>query len=369
MYPLTYKVKLFQKILCFVFITAGLCFAIKAQQINGMSLSGPETPYLTIDMFEELKTTNADWVAFIPEMTLHRSSLAFLPEEETNLWGKTTEATIQGIQLAKQAGLKVFLKPHIVLGKQQAISRRQSNAKFMNTTPTSSKDKTRGAAWRGELSLKKEKDWQTLETNYEAYILKLAKVAAILEVDLFSVGTELKQFALQRPTFWKQLIYKVRQVYAGPLTYAANWDEYQKISFWKNLDYIGVDTYFPISKMKTPTIKKTLKNWKSIQRQLSKISKKNDRKILLTEFGYRNISYAGKHPWTHNKGESLPTNNQAQVNLYEAFFQTFWKKSWIAGGFSWKWFAYPPYGNGTDTSFSVQGKPALKVLQKWYSIK
>jgi len=83
----------------------------------------------------------------------------------------------------------------------------------------------------------------------------------------------------------------------------------------------------------------------------------------LTEFGYRSVSYAGKRPWTHDKGPAT-INNQAQVNLYKAFFQTFWKEKWVAGGFAWKWFYEPPKKN--NTSFSVQGKPALKVVQKWY---
>ena len=62
-------------------------------------------------------------------------------------------------------------------------------------------------------------------------------------MDLFAVGTELKAFAKKRPEFWKQLIQKVRTVYSGPLTYAANWDEYHEISFWQDLDYIGCLLY------------------------------------------------------------------------------------------------------------------------------
>jgi len=208
-----------------------------------------------------------------------------------------------------------------------------------------------------------EADWQTVEQSYEAYILKLAKVAADLEVDMFSVGTELKQFAIKRPAYWQQLIKKVRKIYKGQLTYSANWDEYQKISFWQSLDFIGVDTYFPINRMETPDYKRTLKNWRSIHKQMRKLSKKADKKILLTEFGYRNVSYAGKRPWTHDKGPAT-INNQAQVNLYKAFFQTFWKEKWVAGGFAWKWFHQAQAKN--NTSFSVQGKPALEVVQEWY---
>lgn len=340
--------------------------SLTAQKINGMSFSGPSDPFLTLEMFESIKTSNANWTALVPEATLDRSTLMLLPDEENDWWSETIEANIQAIQLAKQAGLKVFLKPHVVLSKIEEIN--FSKAIFINNNRTSQKpkkDKTRGVEWRGDLSLKKEKDWRILEISYERYILQLAKVAQTQEVDLFAVGTELKKFSTQRPAFWKQLIQKVRKIYHGPITYAANWDEYNKITFWQDLDYIGVDTYFPVNRMKTPEVRKTIKNWKAIQKQLRKFSKSENRQILLTEFGYRNVSYAGKRPWTHDKGENIPSNNQAQVNLYQAFFHTFWKKSWVAGGFSWKWFAQPK--SGKDTSFSLQGKPALTVLQKWYA--
>ncbi len=327
---------------------------LNAQKINGLSFGGPSEAYFNLEMFEDIKTSNAHWVALIPESILDRSTLTLVPDEEVDYWGITIEANIEFIRLAKQAGLKVFVKPHILLGEPLKKN------KHANTT----KDKTRGAEWRGDLVLKKESDWKILESEYETYILKLAKIAQAYEVDLFSVGTELRLFAIKRPFFWRQLIQKVRAIYDGPLTYAANWDEYDSISFWDDLDYIGVDTYFPINKTKTPQLKKTINNWKKIQRQLKKYSKKENRQILLTEFGYRNISYAGKHPWTHDKGEIHTPNHQAQVNLYEAFFQTFWDKSWVAGGFSWRWFSHTI--TAKDTSFSVQNKPALAVLQKWY---
>lgn len=335
-----------------------------AQKINGMSFSGPKKPTLTTEMFDDIKTSNANWIALIPEATLNRHTLLLLSDKENNWWSKTIEANVQAIQLAKKAGLKVFLKPHIVLSKLERSA--ASKTSFLNkkSKPNLS-DKTKGVEWRGELLLKKEKDWRTLELSYEAYILKLAKVAAIEKVDLFAVGTELKKFAIHRPVFWKQLIQKVRKIYSGPITYAANWDEYNKITFWEDVDYIGIDTYFPINRMKTPEVRKTIRNWKAIKKRLKKLSKTKNRQILLTEFGYRNVSYAGKRPWIHDKGENAPPNNRTQVNLYQAFFQTFWKKSWIAGGFAWKWFADPKSGN--DTSFSVQGKPALVILQKWYA--
>lgn len=339
----------------------------RAQKINGMSFSGPEKPSLAIEMFENIKISNADWVALVPEATLDRTTLELKDDTTNNWWSQTIAANIEGIKLAKQAGLKVFLKPHIVLGEIPKKKKYQAvNVTYTNNNKSKPKDKTKGAEWRGDFMASKEADWQIVEQSYEAYILKLAKVAADLNVDLFSVGTELKQFAIKRPAYWKQLIQKVRKIYAGSLTYSANWDEYQKITFWQSLDFIGVDTYFPVNRMATPDYKKTLKNWRSIQKQMKKLSKQENKKILLTEFGYRNVAYAGKRPWTHDKGPAT-INNQAQVNLFKAFFQTFWKEKWVVGGFAWKWFHEPPKKD--NTSFSVQGKPALEVVQHWYGEK
>lgn len=361
------------KYLLLLFITVGIIpNELLAQKINGMSLSGPQEPSFEATMFEAIKMSNANWVAFIPTAVLNRGTLLLQPDKDHNWWSETIDASIIGIQLAKKSGFKVFLKPHIVLSKspsklgtyQEIKPSKQSvrNTIFYNNSPL--KDKTAGVEWRGELSAKNETDWQILEKSYEKYMLQLAQVASDLEVDLLSIGTELKQSTRQRPAFWRQLIQKIRVIYPGKLVYSANWDEYQQISFWQDLDYIGVDTYFPISRKATPTVKNTLKKWRSIQKKLAKFSTQQNKQILLTEFGYRNVSYSGKRPWLHDNGKAI-VNNVAQRNLYEAFFQAFWDKNWVAGGFAWQWFCVPkPKEN---TSFSMRDKPALSVLKDWYS--
>lgn len=353
--------QLLMAVLCFSYFPPSLY----GQKINGMSLSSPEHPPFQLATFENLQTINANWVALIPEATLDRITLQLLPDSQNHWWGETEEANIQAIQLAKQVGLKVFLKPHIVLGKIPDRDQATTLVRPMGRAVSRRKiDKTKGAKWRGTLKVRSEKDWQLLETNYETYILRLAQIAADLDVELFAVGTELGNFTAKRPDFWRQLIQKIRTIYTGALVYCANWDEYDKISFWSALDFIGVDTYFPINKMKTPSIKRTLRNWRPIRKQLKRLSKQTNKQILLTEFGYRNVPYAGKRPWTHDKGVAI-VNNEAQQNLYHAFFQTFWKKNWIAGGFAWTWFAEPE--KERPTSFSVQGKPAVAELRYWFS--
>ncbi len=336
-------------------------FSLSAQKINGMSFSGPNNVGLNIEMFENIKLSNSNWIALVPEALLDRSTLSL--GDNKAYWGGTIEANTQAILLAKEVGFKICLKPHIVLPKQSK-SPSESIDSIDNQRSNKKTDRTKGAEWRGAINFKNESDWDILERNYEAYIIELAEIAEEHEVELFAIGTELKKFTKNRSHFWEQLIKKVRTIYSGKVTYAANWDEYDNITFWDELDYIGVDSYFPINKSETPETNQTIKNWEKIAKKLEELSVTYDKKILLTEFGYRNVSYAGKHPWTHDDGESN-SNNLAQENLYKAFFQTFWKESWIAGGFSWKWFAIPL--DDQNTTFSIQGKPTIKIVQKWYS--
>ena len=155
-------------------------------------------------------------------------------------------------------------------------------------------------------------------------------------------------------------------MYQGDITYSANWDEYKSIHFWSDLDYIGVDAYFPLSSSKTPCVKQIKRRWKSIRKQLQRLSTRLDRKILFTEYGYRNISNSGNRPWEHMKDRDTASNLEAQENLYQALFESVWKQEWFAGGFLWKWFAKPLDKDNTD--FTVQDKPAQRVVREWYSV-
>jgi hypothetical protein len=45
---------------------------------------------------------------------------------------------------------------------------------------------------------------------------------------------------------WRNLIRHIRKIYHGPLTYAANFDQYHEVGFWDALDFVGINGYFPL---------------------------------------------------------------------------------------------------------------------------
>ncbi|MEM8907426.1 MAG: hypothetical protein AAGD05_06230 [Bacteroidota bacterium] len=226
----------------------------------------------------------------------------------------------------------------------------------------------RDQGWAGELEMS-ETNWQLWKENYEQFILKMARMAEEHHIEVFCIGVELKTAIKALPQFWSALIPKIRQVYSGQLTYAANWDHYEQIPFWSELDYIGIDAYFPLSEAQTPSIKSMVQEWKTIARKLKRFSRKQGKPIIVTEYGYRSCDHACWNQW---EIEFLPddaqVNLKAQINGYQAFYQALWHQEWLAGAFLWKWYAETEVGGPDHSNYTPQNKPAQHVISNWYGL-
>ncbi len=254
-------------------------------------------------------------------------------------WGESIDGSRELAKMAKSEGLKVMLKPQVWFDR---------------------------GTYTGDVKLDSEEKWIRFEKGYEEYILAHALNAEELNLEIMCIGTELKEFVLNRPEFWEQLISKVKSIYHGQITYAGNWDSYKLMPFWNRLDYIGVDAYFPVSDSKTPTISEIKKGWKNPTQELKEISELHNKKIMFCEFGYRSISNCGKEPWVSSRGGEL--NFEAQKNCYEGTFQSVWKEPFMAGGFLWKW--YPDHekaGGNSCKRFTPQNKPCELTISKYFS--
>ena len=251
-------------------------------------------------------------------------------------FGETREGAKQYISELYKHGISVMLKPQIWI-------------------------------WRGEftgtLIMTNEEDWRALERSYSEFILSYADLAQEMEVAVFCIGTELELFIKNRPEFWFSLIEDIKQIYTGKLTYAANWDEFWRTPFWDELDYIGIDAYFPVSDMHTPTVEDCLEGWEAQKMKLARFSEQLNRSILFTEFGYRSVDYSAKEPWRYDRSMSS-VNLQAQSNAMEALFQSVWKEPWFAGGYVWKWFVnHNEVGGLENNQFTPQNKPVEEIIE------
>ncbi len=219
----------------------------------------------------------------------------------------------------------------------------------------------------GFIKMAHDEDWELFEASYSDFILTYAKTAQDSKVDIFCIGTELESFIDERPEYWNSLIVEIKKVYKGKLTYAANWNEYDRTPFWADLDFIGVDAYFPLSDSQTPTLEECKKGWAPYKDHLKIFSTQLNKPILFTEYGYRSVDYAGKQPWKADI-DMEGINFEAQSNAMQSLFEEVWNEDWFAGGFVWKWFHdHDKSGGEKDSQFTPQNKPVEEIIRKFYA--
>ncbi|WP_448553512.1 glycoside hydrolase family 113 [Thalassotalea montiporae] len=308
------------------------------EKINGVSFVATNQTLNSSDL-NPVKDINVNWITVMPFGFIRPNSAEVLYNSNFQWKGETVAGIKQTIRLAHQQQLKVMLKPHVWMRNQ----------------------------WIGDLSFSTEGQWLIFENSYTNYIFEFAKVAEELNVGIFAIGVELKKSVILRPDFWRELSDKVRTIYSGKITYAANWDNYNNVSFWDKLDYIGIDAYFPVATAKTPSHDAFYAGWSSHYSAIKKFSYSQQKKIIFTEFGYRNIDYTGKEPW--NQAVNSTFNSIAQENAYRAIFSRFWGESWFLGGFLWKWFPdHAKSGGINNNRFTPQNKPVEKTIKAFYKL-
>jgi hypothetical protein len=330
------------KLLFLLFIIGIQSCKTQAIKVNGVSFVASRE-VVNDHHIQHVVNLNANFAAVMPFgfiKDLAQPNIVFNTKKQW--FGETKAGAKQYIEVLTKKNIKVMLKPQIWV-------------------------------WHGEftglIEMQNEDDWGVLESSYSAFILEYAKLAQEKQVDIFCIGTELEKFIENRPEYWNALIIKIKKIYKGKLTYAANWDEFKRTPFWDTLDFIGVDAYFPVSESKTPTITECLEGWEVHKKVVSSISKKFDKPVLFTEYGYRSVDYSGKEPWKSDRSMNQ-VNLEAQNNTTQALFETFWTEDWFAGGFIWKWFHnHETAGGNQNTRFTPQNKPVEDLIRSQYLLE
>ncbi len=309
---------------------------------RGMSVFGLSTN--NSEAISELIKNNIEWVAVIPffhqkdEQTLVMSS-----PDDIGIWSRRDSLFINTIKILREKGIRVMLKPHLWVS----------------------------SGWRSNLSLQSKTHWDSWFETYRKNMLHYAEMAAQTDVGLICIGTELKSSIIEQADQWKQLIRDIRQIYKGKLTYAANWDgEFEYIDFWDELDYIGIQAYFPLTRNKSPKLEEIRSGWDTHSHTLKTFSEKHKKPILFTEIGYRSDISSTIKPWEWNTVTNLFFNqksDEAQQLAYEAMFEEFWYKEWFAGCFIWQWNTRSKKARAQKSmGFSPRYKPAENSMAKWY---
>ncbi|MCM4155547.1 glycoside hydrolase [Gramella sp. AN32] len=310
---------------------------LNTYKINGLSLEASRDSLLPIHI-NRIKAVNANAVSLMPFAFLRSTNEPELIFNADRQWfGERKEGIEHAISLLHQKNISVMMKPQIWIRGQ----------------------------FTGDLSFKSKGEWKEFETSYREFILLFTRIAAENDVEIMCMGTELFNFVKSRPEFWKKLISEVRKEFKGKLVYAENWDKVDLVSIWKDLDYIGVDAYFPINMEAAPDVEKIKKGWQIHKNMLANLSKDFNKPVLFTEYGYRSVDYALKEPWDSGR-ENYITNYGLQARALSVLYEEIWPEPWFAGGYLWKWHQDESAGGLENDRFTPQNKPAENVVKEYY---
>ncbi len=247
----------------------------------------------------------------------------------------STANLVNAINTVHAAHLRVILKPYIDL---------------------------RNGRWRGLITPSSVPQWFA---NYDAYILRYARLAQREHVEGFVVGTEMQ--SMQRYAGdWRALIRQVRQVFrTGFVTYQANHNALteRNISWWDAVDVIDISAYWTLNRDGAYDVASLISGWSRWSSALGRLHRKYHRDIMFGEIGYTPYTGTFAQPWVITPlGTYSPT---AQANGYTAAFDVWYPVKFFKG-MEWWYFSANPALRGTDGGNDEPRYPAIKVLRYWY---
>lgn len=298
------------------------------------------------ESLDHLAALGTEWVSITPfgfMSTTNDTRVRGEHDSEIPDGAESKQRLVQVVAQARQHQLKIMLKPHIWI---------------------------RGGAWRGAIQpydARGKLDWQTWWDSHDAWILYYAEIARELEVEALVVGLELHTAVQAHPERLRALAESVREIYPGHITYAANWNEPVPQDVWKSLDSVGVQFYPPLVSEQgaydeaeaRSTMRKHLDAW-------SRLARRIDRPLVLTEVGYRSADIAFSHPNAWPEKFEGKTDERRQKKAYKLLFEEVANTPNLKGIFLWKYFTNARTDEEGPSGFSPRGKQAEAVVRQYY---
>jgi hypothetical protein len=285
-----------------------------------------------------LHELGVDWISQTPfGWAPSLESMEIRYRSDGGLWGETDDGLVATAAWAREFGIKTLLKPHLWV---------------------------RHGEWPGDIAMPTEDAWAKWFASYDAFIVHYAKLAEANGFEALAVGTELGK-TTGRTADWKRIVAHVREVYHGRITYCANWnDEAERVGFWDDLDFIGVQAYYPLATVDRPTKQQIESAWGPVVAKLETLAKRTGKSIVFTEIGYKSHLGSLREPWQWDTSGAVDV--ELQRDAFTAMFETLWRKPWFGGTFVWKWHPSQRAFGRDDRDFTPQGKPALSVIRAYY---
>jgi hypothetical protein len=239
---------------------------------------------------------------------------------------------------AKARGLRVLLIPHL----------------WVETV-----------GWRGEIDPGSPAAWTAYQAHYRRFVLHWAEIAAAADADIFSIGVECKSWSGRFGAYWLELIRAVRKVFPGELTYSANWDEADNVLFWEQLDYVGINAFYPLAHHKQASYEEYAQGAEAALESARALGDLVRKPVLFVEIGYTTRPDAAVEPWLWpDIMQDVRVDEWEQARALAALLGASATKPWLAGVFVWRYYAHlDDVSQEATWGFSPHGKLAERVLR------
>ena len=209
-----------------------------------------------------------------------------------------------------------------------------------------------GHQWRGDLGFEGA-DQKRFFSQYRGYIEEMAQLCIDHGAHKLYLGSEMAAMTAQKSArpYWNGLIADLNRSYRSAgrqLSYAANYDEFDAIWFWRDLDEIAIDAYFALATKHqaagpgNPSVDLLRTQWMRRLGEVRRLSEKLGLPVTISEFGIVPFDLASTQPWNWAKPivstDAPDEDRQEMLNAIEALLEvTRDAGDWLAGIDFWHW--------------------------------
>ncbi|HKQ69042.1 MAG TPA: hypothetical protein VJT73_06875 [Polyangiaceae bacterium] len=290
----------------------------------------------------ELARIGATWVSITPYgrvLDLAPSGIDWTFESP---YVENRTRVLAAMRQAHENGLRVMLVPHLWVESGE---------------------------WRGEIEPGSAAAWRRWEGAYRAFLVGWAEVAREGEADMLSVGVELRSWlTTAHASSFFPIIDDVRRVYAGPLTYSANWDDVDDTIILGALDVVGINAFYPLAEQGGALLPELLKGGHTVALRVKRLAAKWNKPVVFTELGYTTRSDPAVRPWEWpDKMTNVVVDERAQAEAYRGLLAPLLDEPSFMGFFVWRFYADPnDVSQESEWGFSPRGKRAELVVRDAY---
>jgi hypothetical protein len=293
----------------------------------------------------EARTLGASWVSLTPfgrtwDLKPTGIDLTFEAPFEEN-----RASVLRAVHQAHAEGLKVFLVPHL----------------WVET-----------GGWRALIDPGDDAAWARWTDAYRSFLLTWAEVAREGDVEMLSIGVELRSWVTTpRAASMLAIIEDVRRVYPGLLTYSANWDDVGDTAILGALDLIGINAFYPLAEHEGASREELAAGGRKVAASIEALAREVGKPVVLTEVGYTTRPDPAVKPWEWPDGmKDVKVDERAQAEAYRALIAPFLDARWCAGFFVWRFYADPDdVSQEAEWGFSPRGKLAELVMRDAFAAR